>query len=199
LLVAGIGRIIGEARRLSALVLELLDVSLLEQGRLVSTRESVNLVELAEMVCASYARRSSRCHLEASQAVVADVDPIRIRQLLEHLVDNADKFSPAGSDIVMRVRAEDDIARLDVSDAGIGIPPQEVDQIFERFHRASNVDDRRFAGLGLGLYLSRGIVEQHGGRIWASPNPEGGTTFSVSLPRLAPMAVFADEPLSRSA
>jgi two-component system, OmpR family, sensor histidine kinase VicK len=54
--------------------------------------------------------------------------------------------------------------------------------LFERFHRGSNVDDRRFAGLGLGLYLSRGIAEQHGGRIWATSNPGGGSTFSVSLP-----------------
>jgi signal transduction histidine kinase len=80
------------------------------------------------------------------------------------------------------------MAHLEIRDSGIGIPPQEVEAVFERFHRASNVDDRRFAGLGLGLYLSRGIVEQHGGRIWATANPEGGMTFSVNLPVSAPMA-----------
>jgi signal transduction histidine kinase len=184
----GVSRIIGEARRLSALVLELLDVSLLEQGRLVSTRESVDLVELASSVCAGYSRRGSagRCRLERSGLVVAAVDPIRVRQLIEHLVDNAIKFSPDGSEVVISVAAHGDSARLEVRDAGIGIPPRELEQVFERFHRASNVDDRRFAGLGLGLYLSRGIVEQHGGRIWASPNADGtGTTFNVSLPFVA--------------
>jgi signal transduction histidine kinase len=194
---AGVSRIVGEARRLSALVLELLDVSLLEQGRLVSTHESVDLVEVAASVCAAYSRGAVHCRLEADHAVVAAVDPIRIRQLLDHLVDNAIKFSPAGSEVVIRIFSEADNARLEVADAGIGIPRQEVEQVFERFHRASNVDDRRFAGLGLGLYLSRGIVEQHGGSIWAAPNSEGpGTTFSVSLPVEAPVAQHAPVNLS---
>jgi signal transduction histidine kinase len=74
-----------------------------------------------------------------------------------------------------------------------------VDRIFERFHRASNVDDRRFVGLGLGLYLSRGIVEQHGGQIWASANPDGGTTFSVRLPLVPPTLAVARQDLSRCA
>jgi signal transduction histidine kinase len=179
---AGVARIVGEARRLSALVLELLDVSLLEQGRLLSTRESVDLVELAAGVCASYARGTVSCRVDAPRVVLAAVDPIRIRQLLEHLIDNAIKFSPAGSEVVVRVAAAGDMAHLEVADRGIGIPSRDLEQVFERFHRGSNVDDRRFAGLGLGLYLSRGIVEQHGGTIRATANPEGGTTFSVSLP-----------------
>jgi signal transduction histidine kinase len=179
---AGVARIIGEARRLSALVLELLDASLLEQGRLVTTRESVDLAELAGSVCQRYSRSSLGCELEAGRPVVAAVDPIRVRQLLEHLIDNAVKFSPAGARIRVRVAADGDTAHLDVRDSGIGIPPHEIETVFERFHRASNVDDRRFAGLGLGLYLSRGIVEQHGGRIWATSNPDGGMTFSVNLP-----------------
>jgi signal transduction histidine kinase len=186
LLPVGIARIVHEARRLSALVLELLDVSLLEQGRLVSTRESVDVVELAGAACASYSRGVVACRLEGADAVVAAVDPIRIRQLLEHLIDNAIKFSPAGSHVVVRVWQQGDQVRLDVRDAGIGIPATEMDQVFERFHRAANVDDRRFAGLGLGLYLSRGIVEQHGGHIWLSANPGGGTTASVTLPVAPP-------------
>ena len=188
---AGVARIIGEARRLSALVLELLDVSLLEQGRLVSTRESVNLVELAAVVCSRYARGPTRCRLEASQPVVGVLDPIRIRQLLEHLVDNAIKFSPPGSEVVVRVTRQGESAGLEVIDPGIGIPVPDYAQLFDRFHRGSNVDDRRFAGLGLGLYLSRGIVQQHGGRIWASPNPTVGTTLSVSLPLAQPVGGIA--------
>jgi len=179
---AGVARIVGEARRLSALVLELLDVSLLEQGRLLSTRESVNLVDLAGEVCARYSAGAVRCRLEAPRVVLAAVDPIRIRQLLEHLIDNAVKFSPGGSEIVVRVESAGDMAHLEVTDRGIGIPPHDLAQVFERFHRGSNVDDRRFAGLGLGLYLSRGIVEQHGGTIGVTANPGGGTSFSVSLP-----------------
>jgi signal transduction histidine kinase len=194
LLPAAIARIVHEARRLSALVLELLDVSLLEQGRLVSTRESVDVVELASGVCASHSRGSVECRLVATQAVVAAVDPIRIRQLLEHLIDNAIKFSPAGTEVLVRVAQQGDRVRLEVRDNGIGIPSAEIEAVFERFHRAANVDDRRFAGLGLGLYLSRGIVEQHGGQIWLSPNPDSGTTATVLLPLVAPAQAAAPVP-----
>jgi signal transduction histidine kinase len=69
-----------------------------------------------------------------------------------------------------------------VSDRGIGIPPADVDRLFERFHRGENVDDRRFAGMGLGLYICRGIAEQHGGWIRAEPRNPGGSTFHVALP-----------------
>jgi signal transduction histidine kinase len=194
---AGITRIVGEARRLSALVLELLDVSLLEQGRLVSTRESVDLVELASAMCARYSRGSVSCRLEAPYPVVALLDPIRVRQLLEHLFDNAVKFSPAGSEVVVCISRDADQAQLEFIDAGIGIPPQDVPLIFDRFHRGSNVDDRRYAGLGLGLYLSRGIVEQHGGRIWVSSNPDAGSTVSVQLP-IAAHASSGSTPLTLS-
>jgi signal transduction histidine kinase len=178
----GVARIIGEARRLSALVLELLDVSLLEQGRLLTTRESVNLIEVASGVCERHGHGAVACRVDAPESVIGTCDPIRIRQLVEHLVDNAVKFSPADGEVVLRVWRELQDVRLDVVDQGIGIPPDDLPRLFERFHRGSNVDDRRFAGLGLGLYLSRGIAEQHGGRIWATSNPGGGSTFSVSLP-----------------
>ena len=69
-----------------------------------------------------------------------------------------------------------------MSDQGIGIPAADLPHVFERFHRAANVNDRRFAGMGLGLYICQGIVEQHGGRIWATSAPGQGTTFEVALP-----------------
>jgi signal transduction histidine kinase len=69
-----------------------------------------------------------------------------------------------------------------VADSGIGIPAADLPHIFERYHRGTNVDDRRFAGLGLGLFICRGIVEQHDGRIWATSALGQGSTFHVSLP-----------------
>jgi signal transduction histidine kinase len=178
----GIARIVREARRLSALVLELLDVSLLDQGRLLGSRESVDLVQVASAACARYAGGPVRCHVEAPGSVVGWLDPVRIRQLMQHLVDNAVRFSPPGAEVRVRIRREADEAQVDVVDQGIGIPPEDMPRLFERFHRGSNVDDRRFVGLGLGLYLSRGIAEAHGGRIWATSTPDGGSTFSVRLP-----------------
>jgi signal transduction histidine kinase len=75
-----------------------------------------------------------------------------------------------------------DEARFSVQDQGIGIPVEDQPLVFERFHRGGNVDDRRFAGMGLGLYITRGIVEQHGGRIWVESRVEAGSTFHVALP-----------------
>jgi signal transduction histidine kinase len=183
----GVSRIVSEARRLSALVLELLDVSLLERGQLVTTREAVDLVDLAAAICARHTNARVQCRVSASDSVIAVADPIRMRQLMDHLIDNAIKFSPVGAEVTVRLWREGSEARVEVQDSGIGVPVQDLPRLFERFHRGSNVDDRRFAGLGLGLYLSRGIVEQHGGRIWAESNAGVGTTLSVALPINGPV------------
>ena len=97
----------------------------------------------------------------------------------------------------MRVRVwyDGEWNRLSVSDSGIGIPASDLSQIFDRFHRAGNVDDRRFAGMGLGLFICRGIVEQHGGRIWAESTPGKGSAFHVALPQ-ASVAAPSEVPTS---
>jgi signal transduction histidine kinase len=114
-------------------------------------------------------------------------DAFRITQLLENLTENAIKYSPLGSAIVLKVWANDDCIFLSVSDQGIGIPAHDLPHIFERFYRAANVDDRRFAGMGLGLFICRGIVEQHGGRISVTSRAGQGSTFQVELPLVAVM------------
>src|SRR5689334_11560148 len=105
--------------------------------------------------------------MEAAGPVIGWYDPTRIQQLLENLVENAVKYSPAGGAVRVRVWREADWNRLSVADPGIGTPKGDLPHVFERFHRGSNnVDDRHFAGMDLGLYICRGIVEPHGGRIW---------------------------------
>ena len=95
------------------------------------------------------------------------------------------KYGPDDQEIVVRLWREGDAARLTVADAGIGILAADLPNIFDRFQRGGNVDDRRYAGLGLGLFICRSIVEQHGGRIWASsPGPGRGSTFHILLPAL---------------
>jgi signal transduction histidine kinase len=86
---------------------------------------------------------------------------------------------------VVRGWREDGSARLSVSDHGIGVPAADLPRLFDRFRRAANVDDRRFAGLGLGLYICRGVAEGHGGRVWAESTPGAGTTVHVALPAAA--------------
>jgi signal transduction histidine kinase len=180
--VGGIHRIVREARRLSALVVELLDASRLEQGRIVGEFEPVDLVEMARQVARRDSYRTHRIEVSADAPVVGTYDARRIEQVVENLVDNAVKYSAESSTVRVRVAHRDGQATVDVSDEGIGIPAEDLPHVFERFHRGSNVDDRRFAGMGLGLFICKGIVEQHGGRIWVESTAGAGSTFHVALP-----------------
>jgi len=180
--IAGIRRIVLEARRLSALVVELLDSARLEQGKLVGEREPVDLVELARDITGRETYQGRRITLSADSPVVGSYDPRRIEQALENLVENAVKYSPEASEVRIAIMKRDGLARIDVTDEGIGIPSADLAQIFERFHRGTNVDDRRFAGMGLGLFICKGIVEQHGGRISVDSRVGTGSTFHVVLP-----------------
>lgn len=179
----GLARIVREAKRLSALVMELLDVDRLQHGQLVGEREPMDLVETAREV--SEAADASRVSIEESGPVFGRYDRQRIAQLFANLVENALKYSIPESPVHVRVWEEGPSARISVKDNGIGIPPEDVSVVFERFRRGSNVDDRRFSGMGLGLYICKGIVEQHGGRIWVESELGRGSTFHVGLPRAA--------------
>ena len=177
----GLSRIVRESKRLSALVLELLDVDRLEHGKLVGEREPVDLVETAREV--AEALDAGRVTVEAAGPVVGRFDRQRAAQLFANLVENALKYSTRTSPVLVRIWEEAPAARISVEDHGIGIPPDDVAAVFERFRRASNVDDRQFSGMGLGLYICKGIVEQHGGRIWVESELGKGSTFQVALPQ----------------
>jgi signal transduction histidine kinase len=180
--VDGIRHIISDLRRLNALISELLDAARVEHGRLLGTREPVDLTAL--IAEAGKRHDWSRHHLvvDAPQAVVSTCDPVRVAQLIDNLIENAIKYSPNGGEVRVALRAAEGEARVSVSDEGVGIPPADTPHIFERFHRAGNVDTARFSGMGLGLYICRGIVEQHGGKIGVQSRLGQGSTFEVSLP-----------------
>lgn len=178
----GIQRLVHEARRLSSIVMELLDVSRLEARRGLVARETV---DLAELVREAAGRGQSEHHtmvVDTPGPIRGNLDPGRLRQVIENLVDNAVKYSPQGGVITVRLWTENCSAHLTVADQGIGIPAADLPHIFDRFHRGANVDDRRFAGMGLGLYICRAIVEQHGGQISVTSAPGQGSTFHVVLP-----------------
>lgn len=178
----GIRRIVRESLRLRTLVTELLDAARVEQGRLVGNRERVDLVEVAREVCGRQTSGRHPCTVVAETPVLGEFDPVRMMQLLENLVENAVKYSPDGGPITVTVRQERDEAQITVADRGIGIPAADLPHLFDRFHRGANVDDRQFAGMGLGLFICHGIVEQHGGQIAAVSNLGKGTVFRISLP-----------------
>jgi signal transduction histidine kinase len=179
---AGIRRVVRESKRLAGLVGDLLDATRLEQGGLVGEREPVDLATMAQEICTHDTGDNGSCFVEATAPVVGVYDRRRLEQLLQNLVENAKKYSPDRTPVKIKVWQEDGQARIAVEDRGIGIPAADLPRIFERFSRASNVDDRRFHGMGLGLYICRGIVEEHGGRIWVESEVGKGSTFHVALP-----------------
>ena len=180
--ITGIRRVVREGKRLASLVGDLLDATRLEQGRLVGEREPVDLATLAQEVAMRDTSDPRICQIDASSPVVGVYDRRRVEQLLQNLIENARKYSPDRTPVTVKVWQQDGEARVAVQDSGIGIPAADLPRIFERFSRASNVDDRRFHGMGLGLFICRGIVEEHGGRIWVESEVGKGSTFHVGLP-----------------
>jgi PAS domain S-box-containing protein len=182
--------------RMSRLILELLDVSRIETGRLEIRRDLLKWSEFVREVVDHHhtAGGARRFHLNLppkGRLVLGDRD--RLEQVLGNLLENAVKYSPDGSDVFVDVRDEGDKIVTSVKDQGIGIPPDEISQVFERFHRGRQVSSTNYGGLGLGLYISRQIIERHGGSIWVESREGQGTTFYFALPRHqeAPAALSA--------
>jgi signal transduction histidine kinase/putative methionine-R-sulfoxide reductase with GAF domain len=171
------------SNRMSRLVSQILDISRLDGGRLVLDRQVTDLAVLVqEIVTAMQATTSRHTLLVQTPAhVPALVDPLRLEQVMTNLLDNAIKFSPEGGEIYVElVQPAPGMARLAVADPGIGIPPERRSYIFERFYQAHEGDHA--SGMGLGLYISRQIVELHGGSITPEFPPDGRTRFSIDLP-----------------
>ena len=191
--IAGLRRLSSESQRLRDLVLSLLDVSRAENGGLLSVQDSVDLSALARESCTRHSQQLLHCEVDAPEPVVGCFDVHRIRQLFENLVENAVKYSPQGGEVLVTVRARGDEAEISVNDHGIGIAPADLPHVFERFHRGANADASHFAGMGLGLYICKGIVEQHGGRIEVSSEAGTGTTFLVALPLRSAVSTEGDQ------
>jgi signal transduction histidine kinase len=107
-------------------------------------------------------------------------DAALVERVLQNLVDNALRYSEPGMPVMVRVAARAGETAVTVTDRGMGVPADELPRLFERFYRSTRT--RSMPGTGLGLYSSRLIVENHGGRIWAEGNAGGGSTFGFSLP-----------------
>ena len=164
---------------------ELLDVSRIETNRLQIHPQPIRWVDfIAGRVSAFRVQHTTRTiRFEvATPDTSVHADPDRMRQVIDNLLSNALKYSPEGSDIDVSVNVEDAQISTCVTDHGIGIPKDEIPQLFERFHRARNVSSRYYGGLGLGLYIARAIIEAHGGSISVQSIEGQGSTFTMKLP-----------------
>jgi signal transduction histidine kinase len=179
-----------QAGRMRRLVDDLLDVSRIDRRGSVSIEPAD--FDLAETLRETVARARGEHPDRDIGLVVPDVLPVRadrdrLEQVVVNLLENAVKYSPDGGSILVQADALRTAVQVRVADAGVGIPPEQRNQVFERFYQAEagGGSRRRFGGLGLGLYISRAIVDAHGGRIWASPNEAAGrgTIFSFRIPR----------------
>ncbi len=181
------------ADRLRTLADDLLDVSRIQMGHLPLRPRPIDLADLAAVVVTRYHALLGDRHpltIDVSpQPTFISVDPDRTEQILNNLIDNAAKHSPEGTPITLSLAPKDSGVLLTVSDSGTGLQPGEAESIFEPFHRGSNALRDSLPGLGLGLYICRGIAERHGGRIWATSPAEGcGVAVHLWLPPVPPDA-----------
>lgn len=188
------------SKHLGKLFQNLLDITRLDDGKIRPNFEPVEIVELIKEITDGYLERAKEQKITFSfgssepvafgrnhrmeQVVYSFVDVSFVREIVDNLIENALKYTPEGGSIYINVRGDGDKVLLNVTDTGIGISPEDLSHIFQKFYRVDNSDTRTIGGNGLGLYLVKQRAEAMGGKVWAESAFGEGSTFYVSLPRL---------------
>jgi K+-sensing histidine kinase KdpD len=171
--------------RLDRLVQDVLSTTRIESGELTLQSEPISVLPIVQQVVdQTRARETDRSiHIPTKPGlplVFADRD--RVAEVLANLLDNADKYSPHDKGIDIDVQADQTEVTITVRDFGKGVPPNDLDRIFDKFYRADSSDAQVSYGYGLGLYVCRRLIEAQGGRIWAENARDGGAIFYFTLP-----------------
>lgn len=185
---------------LGKLFQNLLDITRLDDGKIKLHLEPIEMVGLVKSITDNYLERAKEQKItfcfgssepvafghthRMEQVVYGFVDVSFVHEILDNLIENALKYTPEGGSIYVNVRGDGDKVLMNVTDTGIGISPEDLTHIFQKFYRVDNSDTRTIGGNGLGLYLVKQRTEAMGGKVWAESAFGEGSTFYVSLPRL---------------
>ncbi|MBW3588815.1 MAG: hypothetical protein KY429_05305 [Actinobacteria bacterium] len=191
-------RLMSNAEHLNTLITDLLDLSRMEAGVALPCLKPIEVSEAIKRTVEALAIHLNhhRLQVHAPSGLVAMADQVGVRRVLEALLTNAAKFSPADCLIIVRAHLTGDEVIVSVDDNGIGIPEEEIDRIFDRFYRIEE-GDLRVSGIGIGLAVAKSFVKAMGGRIWVETVAGRGSTFSFSLSRAKSPSALSDLTISR--
>ena len=181
-----VGIIGEEAERLNRLINDLLSLSRIESREMKLQLELLELGpeirQIADKIKPRFQKKELALSVAASgHQVVALADRDRLEQVLLNLLENSLMYTPSGGRVEVGVKESDGLVVVSVSDTGIGIPPDDIPRIFERFYRVDRARSRKLGGTGLGLAIVKHIVETHGGRVWVESEVGKGSTFYFTL------------------
>ncbi|HTA41648.1 MAG TPA: PAS domain S-box protein [Bryobacteraceae bacterium] len=181
-----IGHIHRDAQHLLSLINEILDLSKIEAGKVELRFETLDLTGVIEDTLASIrpqcAEKSIRIETHVPRSILVSGDRVRTRQILYNLLSNAVKFTPDGGRIGVEAVRVDGFAQVSVIDTGIGISAEDHESIFDKFHQVGSATTGLREGTGLGLPITRHLVEEHGGRIWLESERGKGSRFTFTIP-----------------
>ena len=179
-----LGKVDVQINKLTNLIEDLLDVKKMETGQLQYHEDLFDFNELVKEVVEETQRvtfnHAIKCNLGQSKMINGDRN--KIGQVITNFIDNAAKYSPGKTDIIVETKAGEKAVRLSVQDFGIGIPPAQQAKVFERFFRVNGEKENTYAGLGLGLYISSEIIKRHNGVLQLQSEPGKGSVFYFDLP-----------------
>jgi PAS domain S-box-containing protein len=179
--------IVEQTTRLNTMVQLQLDIARLHTDQLRIERMPLDMRALAQQIVEEFlptVTAHTLTYVGSDTPLLVEGDRLRMIQVLQNLLQNAIKYSPAGGAVLIQIERHDTTVRIAISDTGMGIPKAELLLLFQRFYRASNVDERQISGLGIGLYIVKELVTLHGGTIEVVSEEGRGSTFIVTLPLL---------------
>ena len=181
-------RVQRQSKRLAALINDLLDISRIESGRIQMEQAPISILDIVtqriDEIRPQADEKSIQLNLTAPESVPQIFgDEARMGQVFTNLIGNAIKFTPNNGEVSVKVEADGNLLHVEVIDTGPGIPPEERQKIFDKFYQLSDISTRQQGGSGLGLSISKSIVEAHGGKLWIDDGNQGkGSNFQFVLP-----------------